>query len=71
MITVRHNDCDLDTFKSRLKRLTDALDDDDFEFYAKEMIEWAIYDNNVKHDKAWTDKLYYVLLESLYILQKD
>lgn len=55
MITIRHNDCDLDTFKSRLKRLTDALDDDDFEFGAKEMIEWAIYDNNVKHDKAWTD----------------
>ncbi|QDJ96430.1 hypothetical protein Xoosp13_244 [Xanthomonas phage Xoo-sp13] len=54
MITIRHNDCDYETFLARLGRLKGELAESGYEFGAKDIVEWAIYDNNVNHDSTWT-----------------
>ena len=54
MVTIRHKDDTLETFKERVERLKKAIEDKGFETSSKDIIEWAIYDNNVKHDADWT-----------------
>lgn len=55
MVTIRHNDCDHPTFVTRVNRLKGALAESGFDFGAKDIVEWAIYDNNVSHDADWTE----------------
>lgn len=55
MITIRHNDCDYDTFLTRLGRLKGNLAESNYEFGAKDIVEWAIYDNNINHDASWVN----------------
>lgn len=54
MITMRHNDCDHPTFVSRVNRLKGSLAEKGYDFGSKDMVEWAIYDNNIQHDNDWT-----------------
>lgn len=53
MVTMRHNDCDLDTFIKRVNGLKGGLAEDGYDFGAKDIVEWAIYDNNIRHDDKW------------------
>lgn len=55
MLTIRHNDCDHATFVTRVNRLKGGLAEAGYDFGAKDMVEWAIYDNNVSHDADWTE----------------
>ena len=55
MVTMRHNDCDLDKFNTRLNGLKESLDEYGFDYGSKDMVEWAIYDNNITHDVAWIE----------------
>ena len=56
MVTIRHNDCDHPTFVTRVNRLKGALAESDFDFGAKDIVEWAIYDNNISHDAEWMEE---------------
>lgn len=55
MVTLRHKDDDLETFKKRVERLKTDIENAGHETSAKDIIEWAIYDNNVEHDSTWTE----------------
>lgn len=56
MVTIRHNDCDHPTFVTRVNRLKGALAESGFDFGAKDIVEWAIYDNNISHDAEWMEE---------------
>lgn len=53
MVTLRDLECDLDTFRNRLSNLYHSLAGDDFTFKRDNLVEWAIYDNNIAHDSKW------------------
>lgn len=55
MTTIRHNDCDYETFTKRLGKFKCELAENGFEFGAKDIVEWAIYDNNLTHDAMWVE----------------
>lgn len=55
MVTLRHKDDDLSTFKARVERLKIDIEEAGHQTSAKDIIEWAIYDNNIKHDSNWTE----------------
>lgn len=55
MVTMRHNDCDHETFVKRVNRLKGSLAEAGYDFGSKDMVEWAIYDNNVEHDTQWVE----------------
>ncbi len=55
MVTIHHNDCDHPTFVTRVNRLKGAMAEEGFDYGSKDMVEWAIYDNNIKHDAGWME----------------
>lgn len=53
MVTMRHNDCSHDDFVKRVNQLRAGLAGEGYDISPKDMVEWAIYDNNVRHDGVW------------------
>lgn len=55
MVTMRHNDCNHDDFVKRVNQLRAGLAGEGYDISPKDMVEWAIYDNNVQHDSEWIE----------------
>lgn len=53
MVTMRHNDCSHEDFIKRVNQLRAGLVGEGYDISPKDMVEWAIYDNNIMHDGEW------------------
>ncbi len=56
MVTMRHNDCNHEDFVKRVNQLRAGLAGEGYDISPKDMVEWAIYDNNISHDNDWTEE---------------
>lgn len=56
MVTMRHNDCNHDDFVKRVNQLRGGLAGEGYDIGSKDMVEWAIYDNNIQHDSEWVEE---------------